>query len=458
MASILPLGGRVVHAAAVGALRSRGRNSASPRRATATRVPAHGGPARRRSGPRPLPGAGRRLRAHRGHRPARWCPRAWPGRSATPCGCRWPPAAASSRPPGGPRRIVSGGPGGAGRPGRRRARRRRPRPEHDHADLRAWPAPWPAPGSPATRSWSAGSTTTPTSAPGCSWPRTAGALVRWAEVDIETGELPAWQYDELLTGRTRLVAVTAASNAIGTCPDVGAIAARAHAVGALVYVDAAHLAAAPVRRPGGAGRGLPGAVGRTSGAARTSAPWSPSRPCSPSCGPDKLAAGAGPRARPLRAGHAAGRAAGRRRRRRWSTSPRCAATRPATPARAAGRVRWPRSSPTSARCSSGWTRRCASMRHVQVHRLRRGSRCPTLSFTVARMRPRAGRRGALPPRDLRLGRRRLRARAVRRARRQRAGRRGAARAAALQHRRGGRLRDRRRRRPARLSEQRRTGD
>ena len=70
----------------------------------------------------------------------------------------------------------------------------------------------------------------------------AGLLVKWAEVDIETGELPAWQFDELLTDRTRLVAVTAASNAIGTCPDVAAISARAHDVGALVYVDAVHAA------------------------------------------------------------------------------------------------------------------------------------------------------------------------------------------------------------------------
>ncbi|SDC36844.1 cysteine desulfurase family protein, VC1184 subfamily [Geodermatophilus telluris] len=70
----------------------------------------------------------------------------------------------------------------------------------------------------------------------------AGVVVRWAEVDIETGELPAWQYDELITPRTRLVAVTAASNAIGTRPDVAAIAARAHAVGALVYVDAVQAA------------------------------------------------------------------------------------------------------------------------------------------------------------------------------------------------------------------------
>ncbi len=69
-----------------------------------------------------------------------------------------------------------------------------------------------------------------------------GVLVRWAEVDIETGELPAWQYDELLGRRTRLVALTAASSAIGTCPEVGEIASRAHAVGAMVYVDASHAA------------------------------------------------------------------------------------------------------------------------------------------------------------------------------------------------------------------------
>lgn len=70
----------------------------------------------------------------------------------------------------------------------------------------------------------------------------AGLLVKWAEVDIESGELPDWQYDELLTERTRLVAVTLASNAIGTRPDVRAIADRAHAVGAMVYVDGVHAA------------------------------------------------------------------------------------------------------------------------------------------------------------------------------------------------------------------------
>jgi cysteine desulfurase family protein (TIGR01976 family) len=70
-----------------------------------------------------------------------------------------------------------------------------------------------------------------------------GAAVRWAEVDLATGELPAGQYEGLVGGRTRLVAVGAASNVLGTRPDVAAIAAAAHAAGALVYVDGVHAAA-----------------------------------------------------------------------------------------------------------------------------------------------------------------------------------------------------------------------
>jgi cysteine desulfurase family protein (TIGR01976 family) len=68
----------------------------------------------------------------------------------------------------------------------------------------------------------------------------AGATVRWAEFDPETGELEAQRFDEVIGERTRLVAVTAASNAIGSRPDVRAIAERAHAAGALVYVDGVH--------------------------------------------------------------------------------------------------------------------------------------------------------------------------------------------------------------------------
>jgi cysteine desulfurase family protein (TIGR01976 family) len=68
----------------------------------------------------------------------------------------------------------------------------------------------------------------------------AGATVRWAEFDTETGELAAEAFDGLIGDRTRLVAVTAASNANGTKPDVRAISDRAHAAGALTYVDGVH--------------------------------------------------------------------------------------------------------------------------------------------------------------------------------------------------------------------------
>jgi cysteine desulfurase family protein (TIGR01976 family) len=68
----------------------------------------------------------------------------------------------------------------------------------------------------------------------------AGAVVRWAEPDLATGELPVAQYEGLIGPRTRVVAVTAASNAIGTQPDVAGISALARAAGALVYVDGVH--------------------------------------------------------------------------------------------------------------------------------------------------------------------------------------------------------------------------
>ncbi|MGN6611716.1 MAG: cysteine desulfurase-like protein [Angustibacter sp.] len=75
----------------------------------------------------------------------------------------------------------------------------------------------------------------------------AGVTVRWADFDPATGELTADDVAAVLSPRTRLVALTGASNLIGTRPPVPAIAEAAHAVGALVFVDAVHLAAhAPV--------------------------------------------------------------------------------------------------------------------------------------------------------------------------------------------------------------------
>ncbi|HET9381957.1 MAG TPA: cysteine desulfurase-like protein [Streptomyces sp.] len=73
--------------------------------------------------------------------------------------------------------------------------------------------------------------------------RSAGATVRWADFDPDSGEFRPEHLAAVLSDRTRLVAVTAASNLIGTRPDVPALAALAHRAGALCHVDAVHYAA-----------------------------------------------------------------------------------------------------------------------------------------------------------------------------------------------------------------------
>lgn len=65
-----------------------------------------------------------------------------------------------------------------------------------------------------------------------------GAVIRVADIDPSDATLTVAAVESLLTERTRLVAVTHASNAVGTAPDVAAIVRSAHAVGALVFVDA----------------------------------------------------------------------------------------------------------------------------------------------------------------------------------------------------------------------------
>ncbi|NLF65095.1 MAG: cysteine desulfurase-like protein [Chloroflexi bacterium] len=69
-----------------------------------------------------------------------------------------------------------------------------------------------------------------------------GVTVRWldfhpADTSLALEELPA-----LLNERTQLLAITHASNAVGTIPDVARAVRLAHEVGALVYVDAVHAA------------------------------------------------------------------------------------------------------------------------------------------------------------------------------------------------------------------------
>src|SRR4051794_13580787 len=69
----------------------------------------------------------------------------------------------------------------------------------------------------------------------------AGAEVRWVGFDTESGDLTVDDVAAQLSGRTRLVAVTGASNILGTRPDVPAIAEAVHDAGALLYVDGVHL-------------------------------------------------------------------------------------------------------------------------------------------------------------------------------------------------------------------------
>jgi cysteine desulfurase family protein (TIGR01976 family) len=74
----------------------------------------------------------------------------------------------------------------------------------------------------------------------------AGATVRFAEPDRETLELPRAAIEAVLSERTKWVAVTAASNAVGTVPDIAGIVRAARVAGARTFVDAVH--ATPHRR------------------------------------------------------------------------------------------------------------------------------------------------------------------------------------------------------------------
>ncbi len=67
-----------------------------------------------------------------------------------------------------------------------------------------------------------------------------GVEVDRARIRIEDGTLDHDHLESLLGERTRMVAVTAASNALGTVVDVARVAEAAHRVGAVVYVDAVH--------------------------------------------------------------------------------------------------------------------------------------------------------------------------------------------------------------------------
>ena len=67
-----------------------------------------------------------------------------------------------------------------------------------------------------------------------------GVTVRFVDIHVPECTLDMTDLQRQLTPRTRLVAVTHASNAVGTIPDLAAVSRAAHAAGAWLWVDAVH--------------------------------------------------------------------------------------------------------------------------------------------------------------------------------------------------------------------------
>ena len=77
------------------------------------------------------------------------------------------------------------------------------------------------------------------------WRRLAaerGVTIRTVRMDTATGQLNTEDLEQYMTPKTKLVAIGAASNALGTINDLQTIIAMAHDAGALVFVDAVHYA------------------------------------------------------------------------------------------------------------------------------------------------------------------------------------------------------------------------
>jgi cysteine desulfurase family protein (TIGR01976 family) len=99
------------------------------------------------------------------------------------------------------------------------------------------------------RSWGPGDTVVITEldhhanvAPWRALERERGITVVSAPVNAGTGQLDWARLEELVSAGPRLLAIGAASNALGTITDIGRAARLAHEVGALSFVDAVHFA------------------------------------------------------------------------------------------------------------------------------------------------------------------------------------------------------------------------
>jgi cysteine desulfurase family protein (TIGR01976 family) len=79
-------------------------------------------------------------------------------------------------------------------------------------------------------------------APWTALARDYGASIRTVKMNPATGQLDWADLEKCLSGQPKLLAMGAASNALGTINDITRAAAIAHSAGALVFVDAVHYA------------------------------------------------------------------------------------------------------------------------------------------------------------------------------------------------------------------------
>ena len=99
------------------------------------------------------------------------------------------------------------------------------------------------------RSWNAGDEVVVTEldhhanvAPWTALEQECGITIRTVPLNVETGQIEWTGLEQALSDKTRLLAIGAASNALGTITDVKAAADRARSVGALVFIDGVHYA------------------------------------------------------------------------------------------------------------------------------------------------------------------------------------------------------------------------
>jgi cysteine desulfurase family protein (TIGR01976 family) len=79
-------------------------------------------------------------------------------------------------------------------------------------------------------------------APWTALARDRGVTIKMVKMRTEDGRLDWSDFERAITPRTRLLAINAASNELGTITDVARAGEAAHAVGAHVFVDAVHYA------------------------------------------------------------------------------------------------------------------------------------------------------------------------------------------------------------------------